>query len=82
MKHMSDITEENKNFVPKMIYREMILLVSRLSFLGFFGSLYYFFPKNTDLILEIMIYYTALVFLLSATFATLEEKRLKNIEIS
>jgi len=33
MKHMSDTKKENKNFVPKMIYRELILLVSRLSFL-------------------------------------------------
>ncbi len=82
MKHMSDIKNDQKNFVPKMIYRELILLVSRLSFLILFGILFFVFPNDNAKILQIMIYYTGSVFLIAALFATLEEKRLKNIEIS
>jgi hypothetical protein len=81
LKYMSDTKKEEKSFLPKMMFREIILILSRTSFFILFWYLFYAgFDEKT--ILKIGIYYVSFVFIATALFATLEEKRLKKIEIS
>jgi TctA family transporter len=81
LKYMSDSKGSDKSFLPKMMFREVILIVSRTSFFIIFWALFYLW-FDEKIILRIVIYYTGIIFLATALFATLEEKRLKNIEIS
>jgi hypothetical protein len=78
---MGDISKDHDLFLSKIIFREFVFIAWRLIFILPFLGLFYTW-LSFEIIMFIGILYSWVTYLIASLFVSLEEKRLKNIEIS